>query len=228
MASIFHCARRSVSGVVQVIAGQCDDGVVLQLEPRTRLRVRADGEVEVAVGVELQGTVVQRSDDAVAVVAVVGSAVDGDRQVDRIAPVAGHPVGAGGGVDRRQLIERVRVVAAPTADRADHVDEPRIVLVAPDIGVDGDAQQAEREPIPVEDVGFRQWWVAGQELAFDPAEFVEQLVESGRQFIVCHVHSFFSRVWAPCMTREQRVSTRCRCRRARRRGRRRTWCRRAR
>ena len=126
-------------GVIQIVAGQCDDGV--GVEGEALLRTQWSGgeqELEVAVGVELQRAVVEGPDDAVAVVAVVRPAVDGDRQVHRVPAVPGHGIAAVGR-DRRELVERVGIVPAPLLVRADDVDEAGVVPIAPDVGVDGDA-----------------------------------------------------------------------------------------
>ena len=143
-----------------VVAGEREHRVGFELEPRPRLRVRAHREREIACVVEAQLAVVHRRDDPVAVAAVVGAAVDGHRQIHRVAAVAGDPVGAGG-VDGHALVERVGVVTAPLEVRADDVGQDRVGLVAPDVGVDGHAQQREAQPVAVEQIGFGQRRVRG-------------------------------------------------------------------
>ena len=178
-------------GVVQVVPSQCDDGVGVEGEARLPSQwPGGEDELEVPVGVEQQRAVVEGADDPIAVVAVVRTAVDRDRQVHRVPAVPAHPVTAMR-VDGRELIERVRVVPTPLLVRADDVDEAGIVLIAPHVGIDRHPQQAERQPITVEQICFLQGRIRRQKLRFDGREFGEQPMERLREFVVSHaLHSF--------------------------------------
>ena len=196
---------------VEIVAGERELGVGIELEPRPVPGLRAEHELEVAGTVELQVAVVHRPDDPVAVLTVAGAPVDRHRQIDGVAAVPGDSVGPVR-VQRGELIVGVGVVATPLQVRADDVDQNRVVPVSPHVGVDGDAQQAERQPIRIEQVGFVQRRLRGQHLLLEGADLVEQFVERPRQ--LCRLgHRFaffrFGTARTPWITREHSRSASC-------------------
>ena len=104
--------------------------------------------------------------DPFRVAAVVGPAVDGEREVDGVADAAPDAVGPGR-IDGRVLVEGVGVVAPPLPVGADDVDEAGAVLVRPHLGVEADGQDGEDPLVTLEHAGLVEGDVGQMEPALE-------------------------------------------------------------
>ena len=152
------------------------------------MRLRAEDELERAVGGDVEHPVVHGADDPLRVVPVVGTAVHREREIDGVALLAPHPVGAAG-VDGRVLVEGVGVVAAPLLVRTDDVDEARVGGVGPHVGVERDLQDREDPFVPLEHRLLVPGCVgAVVELRLQGTQLVDELAEHSAGLEVGGIH----------------------------------------
>ena len=146
-------------------------------DPVPRVLVRAEDELEAAVGRELEVAVVAVGEDrAVDAAGRVGS-VDRERDVGLAGPPARHPVRAVT-TDDGLLVERVRVVAEELAGRRDDRREARAVGIGLDEQLRGFGEQLRDVPEPLDDVELVGEPLRGQDvLVADLREQVDELVE---------------------------------------------------
>jgi hypothetical protein len=152
------------------------------------VRLRAEDELERAVRCDVEHPVVHGADDPLRVVPVVRAAVDREREVDGVALLPSHPVGAAG-VNGCVLVEGVGVVAAPLLVRADNVDEARVARIGPHVGVERDLQDREDPLVALEDGLLVPGRIrALVELRLEPAQLVDELAEDGARLEIAGFH----------------------------------------
>ena len=141
--------------VLQVVARDRRHGIGLELDPGHPVLggpLGRQDEVEGPVGDPPGVAAVDGAHDPLGVAAVVGAAVHREREVDRVARLHGHPVGACW-VDRRKAVERIGVVTAPFLVRADDLHEAGSCRVRPQIHLGGHLQDGEDPLVGLEQSG---------------------------------------------------------------------------
>jgi hypothetical protein len=139
--------RRGAGGavVLPVVADGEARGVGGQGQPAAVAGRPAHGDLEAAVGGDVEPRVVEDPDRARGEGAVRGPGLDRERHVHRPARPAPDPVGAGR-VDRRVVVAGVRVVAQRLAPRRDDGPEGRVGRVLLELGLDAGAQVVQHRP----------------------------------------------------------------------------------
>jgi hypothetical protein len=134
-----------VDRVGQVIARDDGDGVRFEPDPGGSVTgvVGREDHVDHPVGIGGRLTVVAAPDDALGVTAVVGTAVDGQGEVDGVAARDPHAVRPRR-VDRGEEIEGVRVVPAPFLVGPDDLGEAGARRVRPYLRVGGHLQDRQQ------------------------------------------------------------------------------------
>ena len=141
--------------------------------------IRAEGDREGTVLVELERSVVDCADDAFGVAPVGRAPIDRQRQVVGVTSSTGDHVGPPrieGGV----LVEGIGVVASPLAVRPDDVDEAGAIGVGPHVGVQSHRQNGEDPFVALENALGVERHLRELQPTLEGAQLVEELVEGSR------------------------------------------------
>ena len=166
-----------VGGVLEVVAGADRSGDLGQPQPVAGAGLAAEEDLEAAIGVDVEGLVVEHAHRLVVHRAPGLAGLDGDRHVGGALDLAGHPVGVAGG-DGGVEVDGVGVVAQHLAVGVDDAMEPWGGRVALEQSDQAPLQHVHDGPVGAEDVLVAvQVPLRRHPALVDLAEQLDQLVQ---------------------------------------------------